>query len=174
MLTFKERPLLFHNERNGTFREVGVACGLTEQLIGRGAAYGDFDNDGDLDIAVVNNGGRFKLYRNDGGNTNHWLRIRTEGVRSNRDGLGALVRVSSQGVVQSQYVHSGGSFLSESQRQLTFGLGSQGLAQNVEVVWPSGAVDRAQGLQAGRQYLVTEGQGFRSDPRTPFLEAKPR
>jgi hypothetical protein len=79
------------------------------------------------------------------------------------------VRVTSRGVTQSQYVHSGGSFLSENQRQLTFGLGGQEQAESVEVVWPSGIVDRAAApLKAGSQYLVTEGQGIHEDARASF------
>jgi hypothetical protein len=171
MVTFKERPMLFHNQHNGTFSEVGGRSGLTDKLVARGAAYGDFDNDGDLDIAVVDNGGQFRLYRNELSNGNHWLRIRTEGVRSNRDGIGALVHVSVNGNTQSQYVHSGGSFLSENQRQITFGLGLSDRAEHIEIVWPNGTIDKADNVKANRQYLVTEGQGLRSDPRTPFYEA---
>lgn len=170
MLTFKERPMLFHNQHNGTFKEVGVACGLTDKIVARGAASGDFDNDGDLDVALVDNGGQFRLYRNDRTNNNHWIRFRTEGTRSNRDGIGCQIRVSVSGTVQSQYVHSGGSFLSESQRQLTFGLGPANRAEHIEVVWPSGTVDRADNLQANKQYLITEGHGIQTDPRTPFYE----
>ncbi len=166
MVTFKERPLLYHNKGEGSFAEVGVPSGLTARIVGRGAACGDIDNDGDLDVALVNNGGQFLLYRNEGGNKNHWIRFRTEGTRSNRDGIGTLIRVRNNGVTQSQYVHSGGSFLSESQRQPTFGLGMHDHAETIEVLWPSGTIDHANSLQAGKQYLVTEGKGFREDPRT--------
>ncbi len=172
MVTFKERPMLFHNEHNGTFKEVGLACDLTDKLVARGAACGDFDNDGDLDIAMVDNGGQFRLFRNDRSNSNHWIRFRTEGIRSNRDGVGALIRVTANGTVQSQYVHSAGSFLSESQRQPTFGLAVADVAQHVEVVWPSGTIDKCDNVRADRQYVITEGQGFKPDPRTPFYERK--
>ncbi|HLK59520.1 MAG TPA: CRTAC1 family protein [Chthonomonadaceae bacterium] len=170
MLTFKERPALYHNERNGAFKEIGVQSGLTEKLVGRGAAYGDIDNDGDLDIALVDNGGQFRLYRNEGGNRNHWIRLRTEGIRSNRDGIGVIARVTNRGITQSQMVHSGGSFLSECQRQLTFGLGSRNTVESIEVLWPSGTIDRAQGLRANRQYLIQEGQGIHEDPRFLSME----
>jgi hypothetical protein len=170
MLTFKERPLLFHNQQNGTFVEVGKQVKLLAEAVGRGTAYGDIDNDGDLDVALFNNGGKFLLFRNDGGNKNHWVRFRTEGNKSNRDGIGALIRVTKGGITQSQYVHSGGSFLSESQRQPTFGLGSSNTADKVEIIWPSGLHDVSSPLKADRQYLVIEGQGFREDPRTPTKE----
>ena len=164
--------MLLHNQSNGTFAEVGADCGLTDKIVGRGAAYGDFDNDGDLDIALVDNGGQFRLYRNDRNNKNHWIRFRTEGVHSNRDGIGALIKVTANGVTQSQYVHSAGSFLSESQHQPTFGLGPAGNLDHIEVLWPSGTIDKANNLKADRQYLITEGQGFQSDPRTPLYEGK--
>jgi enediyne biosynthesis protein E4 len=170
MLTFKERPMLFHNRHDGSFVEVGKQAGLTQTAVGRGAACADIDNDGDLDVALFNNGGRFLLFRNDGGSRNHWLRVRTEGRKSNRDGIGALIKVTQGGITQSQTVHSGGSFLSESQHEPTFGLGSAGSADNVEVVWPSGARDVSGTLKADQQYLVTEGEGFREDPRTTTQE----
>ena len=165
MLSFKERPLLYHNQQNGTFAEVGTPSGLTAQVVGRGAAYGDIDNDGDPEIALVNNGGQFHLYRNERKNGNHWVRFRLEGVKSNRDGLGTLIRVKSKGRTQSQYVHSGGSFLSENQRQITFGLGPQDHADEVEIIWPSGIIDHARSIKANQQYLITEGQSVQEDAR---------
>lgn len=172
MLTYKERPLLFHNNRNGNFAEVGQKAGLSQQAVGRGAACADIDNDGDLDVALFNNGGRFLLFRNEGGNQNHWIRFRTEGVQSNRDGIGTLVRVTANGVTQSQYVHSGGSFLSESQRAPTFGIGQTGVVDRVEVIWPSGRRDVGTALSPNRQYYIREGEGFREDPRGHGEETK--
>ena len=165
MLSFKERPLLFHNGRKGSFQDATTACGLEQKVVGRGAAFGDMDNDGDVDIALVDNGGRFLLFRNEGGNRNHWVVFRTEGTKSNRDGIGAIIRVKRNGVTQSQYVRSGGSFLSENQRSVTFGLGSGETVESVEVLWPSGQVDRSGPLPANQHYLITEGQGFQKDPR---------
>lgn len=177
LLTFKERPLLFHNQHNGTFKEVGTTSGLTARLVGRGAACGDFDNDGDLDIGVVDNGGQFRLYRNDlihkGSDPQtspHWIRFRTEGVKSNRDGIGARVQITAGGVIQTQWVHSGGSFLSESQRQLTFGLGKADRIETVRVTWPSGIIDETHNLPTNLQYLIREGKSATSDPRTRFLQ----
>lgn len=174
MVSYKERPLLFRNVGNGRFDEVGVACGLTEEVIGRGAAYGDLDNDGDLDIVMNVNGGPARVWRNDGGNRSHWIRFRTVGTRSNRDGIGALIRVTADGRTQSQRVHSGGSFVSESQREPTFGLGAAARAEKVEVRWPSGRIDRFGPLAADRQYVSTEGQGMLPDshPSLPTIKEK--
>jgi hypothetical protein len=168
MLSYRERPLLYWNRRNGEFKEVGPSAGegFRKQLVGRGAASADIDNDGDLDFAMISNGERLFLYRNEGGNANRWIRIRAEGTRSNRDGIGSLIRVTSGGVTQSQWVKSGGSFLSESQREATFGLGNSSAAEKVEVRWPSGQVDVSSGpLGAGACYRVKEGAGISEDVR---------
>ena len=90
----------------------------------RGAAYGDFDRDGDLDVLITTNNGPAHLYRNDGGNRNHWLQLKLVGTKSNRNGIGAVVRVTSAGGTQSQTVHSGSSYCSASDLALTFGLGN--------------------------------------------------
>ncbi len=168
--TFRQRPLLFHNLGGGKFQETGEACGFVEKMVARGAAYGDIDNDGYPEVAVLDNAGRFHLYHNDGAGHAHWIRFRTEGTQSNRDGIGALLRVTAGGRTQSQYVRSGIGFLSESRRQPTFGLGASGAVERVEVVWPSGIVDRSGPLAANRQYLVTEGKGFLPEPRTQPTE----
>lgn len=167
-LTFRQKPLLFHNERGDRFEPV-EDIGLDRRIVGRGAAYGDIDGDGDLDLGVVDNGGRFLLLRNDGGNAHRWIRFQTQGTRSNRNGMGALVRVTVGGVTQSQYVHSGGSFLSESEHTFTFGLGTAETVESVEVRWPSGVVDRAQALPAGRTCRIIEGQSL-----APVVTMAPR
>ena len=165
LVSYKERPLLFRNNRNGTFSESGLQCGLLEEIVGRGAAHADIDGDGDLDIAVVSNGRPARLYRNDGGGSNRWIRLRLEGVRSNRDGIGALVRVSASGITQAQVVHSGSSFLSENQRELTFGLGAAKQADRVEVVWPGGERQSAESLAANKRYTIREGGAATEDKR---------
>jgi hypothetical protein len=162
--TFRQRPLLFLNQARGGFKESGVEAGLDAKLVARGAAFGDIDNDGYPDIAVVDNAGAFRLYHNDGGLGHHWIRFRTEGVKSNRDGIGARIRVVSGQVTQTRFVRSG-AFLSENQRAASFGLGKTGAIDRVEVRWPSGAIDSSGPLQPDQQYLVTEGHGFQRDPR---------
>jgi hypothetical protein len=163
-VAYRERPLLYRNLADGRFEEVAVSAGLTEPLVGRGAAWADWDNDGDADVAVLCGGGRARLYRNDAPPGRHWMRFRPVGRRSNRDGLGALVRVTTGAQTQSRYVKSGGSFLSESQRAPLFGLGPAARVDGVTVTWPSGAVTRSGPLDADRTYLLDERSGIAPAP----------
>jgi hypothetical protein len=159
-LTFKQLPHLFRNENGTKFREATAETGLDFRIVGRGAAYGDIDNDGDLDIGIVDNGGKFRLLRNDGGNQNRWIRIRLQGTRANRDAIGSVVSVRAGGTTQRQIVRSGGSFLSESQRELTFGLGTAEKADAIEVRWPDGTTEKLAGTEAGRLIRITQGKGL--------------
>jgi hypothetical protein len=156
-IKYAQLPHVFRNEGKGAFVEATQTLGaaMRQPRVGRGAAYADFDNDGDLDIVMTTNGGPAVLLRNDGG-TNHSLRLRLEGTRSNRDAFGAVVRVTAGGETQSQMLHSGSSYLSQSERVLTFGLGSRMQADSVEIRWPSGQVDRMMNVKAGPVVLVKE------------------
>src|SRR5215471_16786841 len=158
-IKYSQPPHMFRNEGKGAFAEVTPSLGLAmrQPRVGRGAAYGDFDNDGDLDVVLATNGGPAVLLRNDGG-SNHGLRLRLEGTRSNRDGFGAFVRVTSGGETQSQMLRSGSSYLSQSERVLTFGLGSRTQADAVEIRWPSGQVDRMTNVKAGGVITIKEAQ----------------
>ncbi len=157
--TYAQPPLLFHNRGDGTFQEVGRQRGgpLQEPMVGRGAAYGDYDNDGHLDILVTSNNGPARLLRNEGGSRNGWLEIRLVGVKSNRDGIGAEVRVRVGGRTLRDQRRSGSSYLSGSTPWLHFGLGSADVADVVEIRWPSGAIDRLNTVRANQSLTVTEG-----------------
>jgi hypothetical protein len=156
-IKYAQPPHVFRNEGKGAFAEATQSLGpaVRQPRVGRGAAYGDFDNDGDLDVVMTTNGGPAVLLRNDGG-SNHSLRFRLEGTRSNRDGFGAVVRVTAGGETQSQMLRSGSSYLSQSERVLTFGLGSRVQADAVEIHWPSGQVDRMTNVKAGGVVVVKE------------------
>jgi hypothetical protein len=128
--------------------------------VGRGAAYADIDNDGDLDLLLTTNGGPTVLFRNDGGNSNHSLRIKLVGTRSNRDGIGTMAVVKIGGDRQTEMLRSGSGYLSSSELVLTFGLGKAGQADEIELRWPSGQVDKLSRVAAGQTITVKEGSGI--------------
>lgn len=161
-VTYAERPLLFHNQGHGRFQEVGREVGLTQKLVARGAAYADINNDGYLDVLLTTNHGPAYLYKNVGPNRANAIRIHTVGTRSNRDGIGAEVRVHSDGVVKWQTVHSGSSYCSQSELTLTFGLGRATQADLIEIEWPSGQRDSLKDVTANATYSVQEGGGILS------------
>jgi len=127
--------------------------------VGRGAAYGDIDNDGDLDVLIAVNGGPPVLLRNDGGNSNHFLRVKTVGTRSNRAGIGAVVRLKLPTGNPWLAVKSGSSYCSQNELPLTFGLGKLDKVPMIEVVWPSGTVDRISNITANQVVIIKEGTG---------------
>jgi hypothetical protein len=159
-VSYAEPPHLFRNLGGGKFEEVTahVGAAFASPKVARGAAYADIDNDGALDVLVTTNGGRAWLFHNEGG-TNHSLRVKLVGTKSNRDGIGAVVRVTSEGVKQWQLLRSGSSYLSQSELVLTFGLGGATKAEVVEVQWPSGQVDKFPGVAADQMVTVEEGKG---------------
>jgi hypothetical protein len=165
-VSYRQAPLLFHNLGKGKFENVTAAMGsaFNRPIVARGAAYADFDRDGDLDVLLSTNHGPAYLYRNDGGNRNHWLSVRLTGTKSNRDGIGAVVRVASAGGKQWNMVRSGGSYCSQSDLALTFGLGKD-VAASVEIEWPSGARQKLDNLPADRSITVDEGRGLVTQPK---------
>lgn len=162
-IQFQQVPHLFHNLSKGRFEETTRSAGgdLARPMVARGAAYGDYDRDGDLDVLVSTNHGPAYLYRNDGGNRNKWLSLRLKGVKSNRNGIGAKVYVESAGGRQSQMVHSGSSYCSQSDLALTFGLGSDADVRAIDIYWPSGQHDRLERQPANQVLTVEEGKGIR-------------
>ena len=147
--------------REGAVREASSAVGpdLIRPIVARGAAYADFDRDGDLDLLVTDNHGPAHLFRNDGGNANHWVRLKLTGTKSNRSALGAVVRIESASGKQWQTVHSGSSYCSQSDLALTFGLGKDAVTA-IEVFWPSGAKQRFTNVKANTNYTIDENRGL--------------
>jgi hypothetical protein len=158
-VTYAQPPHLFRNLGGKRFQDVVAEAGdLKRPMVSRGAAYADIDGDGDLDLAVTANNGPAVLFRNDGGNKNHWLRVKLAGTQSNRDGIGAKVSVTAGGRKQWNVVRSGSSYCSQSELPLTFGLGSQTAVESIEVAWPSGKTDKLGKTPANKTLVVTEGK----------------
>ena len=157
---YAEAPHLFHNRGKGQFVDVAreAGAGFAAPKIGRGAAFGDVDLDGDLDVLVTTNGGPVHLYRNDLAATTRSVRLTLRGTRANRDGIGARVRAKIGQAWHTRTVRTGSSYLSQSERALTFGLGSAAAIEQAAIEWPSGAREELGPLQAGRSYLAVEGQ----------------
>lgn len=175
-ITYAMAPKLFRNDGGRKFTEMTGRAGapFQRQMVARGAAYGDFDNDGDLDILVTTNGGPAKLLRNDGGNQNRFLRIRAFGNGTNASGIGARVTVTlPDGTRQWQMVHSGSSYCSQSELTLTFGLGRNDKAERVEIEWPGGKTERINGLAANQLYNIREGRGVIENRPLPLVTPSP-
>ena len=158
-VAYAEPPHLFHNRGRGQFTDIVSAIGgaFAQPKVGRGAAFADIDGDLDLDVVITTNGGPASLYRNDSTPGNRALRLRLRGVTSNRDGIGARVRVFAGRDRFSRTVKTGSSYLSQSELPLTFGLGAATKADRVVVEWPSGKTDELtnlagwQGVRRGRR-----------------------
>jgi enediyne biosynthesis protein E4 len=158
---YAEPPHLYRNVDGKNFVDVAAQMGAAFDAprIARGAAYGEVNNDGAPDIVITTNHGPAQLFLNEGA-TNHALRIKLEGTKSNRDGIGSVVWVQSNTTSQKQMLRSGSSYLSSSELLLTFGLGSSSKADVIEVHWPSGAVTRLTNVKAGQTITIREGSGI--------------
>jgi enediyne biosynthesis protein E4 len=175
-LHYAEPPLLFRNRGNGKFDNVSDKVGpaMRQPMVARGAAYLDYDNDGDLDIAINANNGPARLLRNDNGNRNHMLRMKLIGTKSNRDAIGARVTVTAaNGAKLMEMVKTGSSYLSQSELPLTFGLGKPepGKTVGVEIVWPSGRRESLAHVAADQVITVEEGKGIVSAHTIDFSPA---
>ena len=159
---YAQAPQLFLNRGGGAFREVAAEAGreFAQPRVGRGLAYGDFDRDGDLDLLLTTNNGPARLFRNDQLAGNRSLRFRLEGTKSNRDAIGATVRVVDNGSSQSRLVKSGSSYLSQSELPVTFGVGKRDRVERVVIDWPSGRTEEHRNVACGRAYDCVEGKGL--------------
>jgi hypothetical protein len=167
-VSYAERPELFRNEGIHGFRNVAGQLGksFASPKVARGAAYGDFDNDGDVDILLTTNSGPAYLYRNDCERAHHHsIRFRTVGKQSNRDGIGAQVRIWTPAGMRWRMVKSGSSYLSSSEQTLTFGLADSTEIDRAVVQWPSGRLQQLPRLPADRTYVVEEEKGVVADYR---------
>ena len=155
-LKYMQPPLLLRNE-GGHFKRVILGPAFQTEWAGRGAAFGDIDNDGDIDVVMSNVGQKATVLRNDGGNRNNWLGITTIGKKSNRDGIGSRVKVvSASGLTQYFTVNTAVGYQSASDKRLIVGLGADSTAKLVEIRWPSGIVQRLENVKAGQMLKVTE------------------
>jgi len=158
---------LFQNLGGGKFHDVAdeIGGGFEKPKVGRGLAVGDYDRDGDLDVLLTTNNDQAFLYRNDVANGNRSIRFRLVGTKSNRDAIGAVVRLSAQGQQQTRMVRSGSSYLSQSELPVTFGLGRNEQIERVVIEWPSGKSEEYKGLKAGMAFQVTEGKGITGESK---------
>ena len=175
-LKYAQPAILFHNSGNRKFEDASAKVGpaMQQPVVGRGAAYLDYDNDGDLDLVITANNGPARLLRNENGNQNDMLRVKLVGTRSNRDGIGARVTVTtSSGTRLFRMVKTGSSYASQSELPLTFGLGTPqaGRTVGLEIVWPSGQEDSLSKIGANQLITVKEGSGIIS--ARPIVLAKP-
>lgn len=161
-VTYREAPLLFRNLGSGHFEDVSNQVGPDFQhaIVARGAAYADYDHDGDLDVLINNNNSPAVLYANEGGNRNRWLTIRLNGTKSNRSGLGAVVRLQSALGKQWQTMHSGSSYCSQSDLALTFGLGHDRVVNSLTVEWPSGIRQEFKNVTPDQFLTIDESRGI--------------
>ncbi len=170
-ITYAMKPQLFRNDGKAKFTEATARSGRPFQkaVVARGAAYGDYDNDGDQDILLTTNGGPAYLLRNDNGNQARFVRFKTIGDKSNRDGIGAKITITlADGSKQWQVVRSGSSYCSQSETTLTFGLNRNDKISKVEIEWPSGKVDKLADLVANQLFILKEGVGVSETKTLPM------
>src|SRR5271170_1585361 len=172
-LKYAQPAILFHNNGNRKFEDVSAKVGpaLQQPVVGRGAAYLDYDNDGDLDLVVTANNGPARLLRNENGNQNDMLRVKLVGTRANRDGIGAKVTLTtSSGARLFRMVKTGSSYASQSEMPLTFGLGKPeaGETVSIEIIWPSGQKESLSKISANQFITIKEGSGIISAKTIAF------
>ena len=159
---YAQPPQIFLNNGQGKFQDVAASTGdaFIQPKVGRGLCYADFDRDGDLDILMTTNNGPAYLYRNDQLAGNHSIRFRLTGTKSNRDAIGAMVRIEHESSTQSRLIKGGSSYLSQSELPVTFGLGKRDKIDRVIIDWPSGRSEEYKNLSAGQSYDCVEGKNL--------------
>ena len=165
-VSYKEPLLMYRNLGKGEFDKTSDSLGpdFIRPIVGRGLATADYDNDGDIDIVTNNRGDFPSLLRNDGGNANHWLSVQLIGTKSNRDGIGSSLKLTSPGFVQVEQAKGGMSYMSASDPRIHFGLGKRTKIESLEITWPSGQVDRLTNLPIDQIIAVKEGAGIVPHP----------
>jgi len=179
---YAQRKLLYRNLRNGRFEDISLQAGsgISAPSAGRGCAFGDFDNDGDIDFVVNTVNGPPQLLRCDSTSGNNWIKIKTIGTKSNRSGIGARVTCvtnvpgESKAHRQIDEVRSGGSYISQNDLRVHFGLGKAEKVQLLEVRWPSGQVDAIKDITANQCIYVKEGEGIVRTMQFPAAQRKSR
>ncbi len=163
---YAQPPQLFLNDGRGVFRDVAAEAGaeFAQSKVGRGVACADFDRDGDVDLLITTNNGPAYLYRNNQSAGNHSIRFKLTGTKSNRDAIGAELRIEAGGMTQSRMVKSGSSYLSQSELPVTFGLGTRDQIDRVTILWPSGRSEEYKNLGSGKTYECVEAKGIKALP----------
>jgi hypothetical protein len=164
---YAQPPHLFLNQGGGVFRDAAAAAGgdFAQPRVGRGLACGDFDRDGDVDLLMTTNNGAAVLFRNDHAGGNRSVRFHLTGTKSNRDAVGASVRIFHDGASQWRMVKTGSSYLSQSELPVTFGVGKRDRIDRVVIEWPSGRTDEFKNLASGATYECVEGANIRLEDR---------
>ena len=166
-VTYKEPLLMFHNLGKGQFEKIAdgaLGPDFSRPIAGRGLATADFDNDGDIDVVINNRGDYPSLLRNDGGNANHWLEVLLIGTKSNRDGVGASLKITAGDFVHVEQSKGGMSYMSASDPRILFGLGKYTKIDSLEITWPSGRIDRLKDLPSDKIIAIKEGVGIVPHP----------
>lgn len=161
----RQKDRLFCNEGDSTFIDVAkeVGIGALPARVGRGVAFGDYDNDGDVDVFIVNNHDRAVLLENDGGNRNAWIHVKLMGTADNRDGVGSKIRVMAGNLTQMREINAGASYMSFNSLTAEFGLGKESKVDLLEVIWPNGASERFSDIRLNQRVVVTQGEGITQD-----------